>query len=147
MRRQLSNEEEDRHEAAGPVFGIAESWEGDTPKGQPVAEIIVVQEGGPGRSEVTVTAQTNENVRGLVGTDGEKIVDSITWEDNAPRARRQLMVSLDPERAGVVNIVLNFKSVEVGTGVTWDRTETTTPKIPFAIRIFRPRGAWRAAED
>jgi hypothetical protein len=150
MQEQLRNETDDRHEAAGPIFSITQSTLGSTPVGQDAAEIIVVQKDGPGLSEVTVTTQTNENVRGLIGEDGEKIVDSITWKDNAPGTTRQLIASLDIDWRGakqVINIVLNFKSVEVGTGATWNRTETTTPDVPFAMRQFRPRRALRTADD
>jgi hypothetical protein len=136
MRRQLQNETDDRHEAAGPVFSLRESVAGTTPKGQPAAKITVVQEGGPALSEVTVTVQRTEGIRGLFGEDGPEIVDAITWKDNAPGTTRHLLASLDLKGQGLCNIVLNFRVIEDGTGATWNRTRTTIPEIPFTIRKF-----------
>ncbi len=146
MRQQLSNETDDRHEAAGPVFSIWKSAEKDTAAG-PTAEIMVVQEGGPRLSEVTVTTRLNEEVRGLIGEDGEKIVAAIIWKDNTPETSRQLMASLDPKGQEPVNVVLNFKSVEAETGATWHRALTTTPDLSFAARKFGRGRASPADKD
>jgi hypothetical protein len=139
MQQQLSNEAADRHEAAGPVFGITESWEGETPKGQRVAEIIVMQEGGPGLSRVTVTTEPNEYVRGLIGLGIEQTLDCIVWDGNAPGTRHQVVVSVNKmRRSGSQepgNVVLHFESVGVLTGATWERTKSTTPKVPFHLRL------------
>lgn len=140
MQQQLQNETHDRHEAAGPRFSLT-GVEGMTPKGQPAAQITVVQEGGPALSEVTVTVQRSEGIRGLFGEDGPKIVDAITWKDNAPGSARHLLASLDTTGHRPYNVVLNFSAVEHGTGAAWKRTETVIPETPFTIRKF----GWRAA--
>jgi hypothetical protein len=147
MRQQLRNETDDRHEAAGPVFSITESTEGADPAGKPAAQIMVVQKGGPGLSEVTVTVQRNEVVCGLFGEDTKKIVNSIIWKDNAPGTTRQLIASLNISGRRPFNVVLNFRCVEAVTGVTWNRTITTTPEVPFGIRKFGYRKASSADED
>jgi hypothetical protein len=135
MQQQLDDEKADRHEAAGPIFTVTKSTEGYTPARQRVAEIMLTQKDGPGLSDVTVTTQPNENVRGLIGNDGENIVDSIIWKGNAPETIRLLIASLDTKGNGPVNVVLLFESVEIATGATWNRTKTTTPKIPFQVRF------------
>jgi len=147
MRQQLRYETDDRHEAAGPIFDIRESAEGAGPTGKPAAGILVEQMGGPPLSEVTVTVQRNGGVRGLFEEDSKKIVDSVIWKDNAPGAMRQLIASLNIRGRRPFNIVLNFRCVEAVTGVTWNRTITTTPSIPFTTRKFGYRPASSADED
>ncbi len=124
MRRQLGNEETDRHKAAGPDFTMNSSI-GYTEAGKPVAGIGVTQAGGPEHSDVTVTVRPAGDVLGLIGTDGVSIVDKITWTDNAPGKVNTLKVSL--KRGEPVDVVLDFKSVEAGNDKSWTCTKTTRP--------------------
>jgi hypothetical protein len=140
MRRQLGNEEADRHKAAGPDFTTNPSI-GYTEAGKPVASIGVTQVGGPEHSDVTVTVRAAGDVLGLIGTDGNTIVDSITWTDNAPGKVNKLTVSL--KRGKAVDVVLDLKSVEAGTGKVWTCTKTTRPMPSMGIGTQKRRGRLR----
>lgn len=121
MRQQLAYDKADHHMAAAPGFTFPEST-----MGRRVALISVKQVGGPKLSEVTVTVQRDDYVRGLIGNDGGGLVETIRWANNAPGSIHHLKVSLATARP--VNIVLDFTSVGAGTGETWTYTGATLPR-------------------
>jgi hypothetical protein len=130
MRQQLADERADRHQAASPHFTVTSAVIEDNTEGQPIARITVEQDGGAVVSEVRITARSNENVRGLIAHDTDYDLTTITWHDSAPGTTHELTASLEYRRAGAVNVVLDFTSVQAGTRRTWECTLTAVPRRP-----------------
>jgi hypothetical protein len=104
---------------------IEDDWQG-----QHVARITVEQAAGAAVSEVRITARRNDYVHGLVEHDGDYTARTIIWHDSAPGASNVLTASLEYNYLEPVNVVLDFTSVQAGTGNTWQQTLTAVPRRP-----------------
>ena len=130
MRQQLANETADRHQAAGPHFAVKSAVIKDNSENQPMAHITIEQVSGAAAAEVRITARRNNNVHGLVEHVADYAPREIIWRDTAPGTTHTLTAYLEYNFLNPVNVVLDFTSVQAGTGRTWRCTLTAVPHRP-----------------
>jgi hypothetical protein len=102
----------------------------DNPELQSMAHITIEQVSGAAATEVTITARRNGNVHGLVRNVTDYEPRTITWHDTAPGTTNALTAYLEYQHVEPVNVVLDFTSVQAGTGQTWQQTLTAVPRRP-----------------
>ena len=150
MREQLANEAADRHQAARPRFTVQDAEIKDDPGGNPFARLTIQQDGGSAVSEVRVTLRPNQYVCYLIdhfdssATDDAR-TDAVVWGDPAPGTTHELMARLEYDHFDPVHVVLDFTSVQAGTGNTWQDTLTAIPRRPETNPGRRRRRVWESS--